>query len=206
MLNHHLSATQSTQYGNRLSQIVNKEDVPPRWKGSPIEALINAHNFDEAIESASEPKLLIVSCIEYRFRPEVPSMYAYVIRTAGGRLTLDTGSEFALSYILAKGVRHIALIGHNDCGMTKVEQFKPKLTEALIQQGWETEKANSFIEEHSPRFQMGDEIDALKREFQNLKDQFKKVEIAPLFVSLASARLHIPNWYAPYIVRPSDAE
>ncbi|MBZ0188906.1 MAG: hypothetical protein K8F91_21865, partial [Candidatus Obscuribacterales bacterium] len=100
------------------------------------------------------------------------------------------------SYILAKGVRHIALVGHNDCGMTKVEEFKPKLIEALIEQGWEPEKASACIEENAERFAMSDEIDSLRKEFLRLKKSFNKVQIVPLFASLASTRLHLPSWYS----------
>jgi len=139
-----------------------------------------------------------VSCIEFRFAPQIPANFAYMIRTAGGRISNIPGSEFALAYILANGVRHIATVGHNDCGMTKVETFKPRLKEALVEQGWERDNAESFIEEHAETFAMKDEIDSLEFEFLRMRSLFKKVEIAPLFVSLSSSRLHLPAWYDQY--------
>lgn len=200
MTENNLSATTSAHFGNRLSQITSLSDLSPRWLGTPIEEFIGAHNFDKPIQSGKEPQLLIVSCIEFRFSPNIPHNFAYVIRSAGGRLSHESGSEFALSYIFAKGVRHIVLIGHNDCGMTKVPQFKPQLVSALVDQGWEPSEAQEFIDKNADRFVMDDEIDSLKREYLSLKGSFKNVEIAPLFVSLASSRLHIPNWFAPYMV------
>lgn len=195
-----LSATQSSRFGTRLTPLTSRADLPPRWHGTPIEEFIAAHNFDHPIEGSTEPRLLIVSCIEYRFSPLVPHNFAYVMRTAGGRLSHESGSEFALSYILAKGVRHIAMVGHNDCGMTKVPQFKPNLIKALVEQGWDEATAQEFIEENADRFTMDDEINSLEREYKGMREQFKNVEIAPLFVSLASSRLHLPNWFLRYMV------
>ncbi len=192
---HPLSATHHTKFGKRLRNINDREHIPSRWLETPIEQFIRAHNFDEPVKAAKSPQLLIVSCIEYRFRPEVPAKFAYVMRTAGGKISQLPGAEFALSYILANGVRHIALVGHNDCGMTKVHEFKPKLVAALIEQGWDPAHAGVFIEDNAERFAMDDEIDSLEREFNRLKALFKNVEIAPLFISLSSTRLHIPKWY-----------
>lgn len=196
--NDHLSATRSIKFGSRLSQIEAPKDLPERWQGTPIEDFIAAHNFEKPIKSSSEPKLLIVSCIEFRFMPQIPRNFAYMIRTAGGRISHIPGSEFALAYILANGVRHIATVGHNDCGMTKVHAFKGKLVEALIEQGWEKEHAHDFIEENAERYAMTDEIDSLEFEFIRLRSLFKKVEIAPLFVSLSTTRLHLPTWFDQY--------
>ncbi len=193
-----LSATRSIKFGSRLVQLESPEALPQRWRGTPIEDFIAAHNFDKTVRTSSEPKLLVVSCIEFRFTPQIPRNFAYVIRTAGGRISQIPGSEFALAYILANGVRHIVTVGHNDCGMTKVHAFKPRLISALVEQGWDSDKAEKCIEDNSDRFAMKDEIDALEFEFIRLRSLFKNVEIAPLFVSLSSTRLHLPAWYEQY--------
>lgn len=65
-------------------------------------------------------------------------------------------------------------------------------------QGWEKELAHDFIEENAERYAMKDEIDSLEFEFIRLRSLFKKVEIAPLFVSLSTTRLHLPTWYNQY--------
>jgi carbonic anhydrase len=197
-----LSATTNINYGSRLHLVDKPQDIPARWVGTPIEDLIAAHNFGKEIASTGDPRLLLVSCIEYRFRPEVPHSFAYVSRSAGGRLI---GGEFAVSYILAKGVRHIALIGHNDCGMTKVDALKNQLIDALVGQDWEQSSAKQYVEENAARFKMDDEIDALYQEFTRLTEMFPKIEIAPLFVSIASTRLHIPKWYMTFFQEPSPA-
>jgi hypothetical protein len=76
MTNEFLSATQNMNFGTRLRQINSPEDVPEHWRNTPIADLIGAHNFDKPIEASGEPKLLLVTCIEYRFQPEIPAMWA----------------------------------------------------------------------------------------------------------------------------------
>jgi carbonic anhydrase len=198
-----LSATSNFNFGTRLKQINTPDDIPEKWRGTPIADLIAAHNFDKPIESTGVPKLMLITCIEYRFQPEIPNEWAYVNRCAGGRLS---GSEFSVSYIIAKGVRHMALIGHNDCGMTKVYEFREKLIDALVGQKWDRERAEDFVEQSSAKFAMKDEIDGQKREFMRLHQLFPGLEIAPLFVSIASMRLHIPKWYLEYLEQPEQFE
>lgn len=93
-----LGVTTNVKFNTRLSRIDKPEDIPERWVNSPIADIIGAHNFSQGIDVSGEPKLLISTCIEYRFRPEVPSNFAYVIRRASGRLI---GSEFSLVYALS---------------------------------------------------------------------------------------------------------
>jgi len=75
----------SEYYRDKLHEIRFSMDIPKRWAGTPIEAFIPVANFGYPLEAHEEPQLLIVSCIEFRFALAVPAMYAYVIRSAGGR-------------------------------------------------------------------------------------------------------------------------
>lgn len=193
-----LSATTSIKTVGRIMPLETPDDLPTRWRGTPLEEFVAAHNFQGDIESCTNPRMLLVSCIEFRFRPIIPSGFSYVMRTAGGRLSNLNGAEFALSYVLSKGVRHIALVGHNDCGMTKIGGMKPQLIQALVEQGWDRSKASDFIEKNMEQFSITDEIDSLKKEFMMLREEFKNVVIAPLFASLSSERLHLPSWYRHY--------
>ncbi len=182
------------RYTDRLVPMTCPEDIPLEWRNSPIEALIRSENMGQPIaETVGQPQLLIATCIEFRYALPIPRMYAYVIRRASGRLV---GSEFSMAYILAKGVQHLALIGHNDCGMTKVAENRVPMIAALIAQGWAPDRAEDFINAQAARHSMADELDGLKREYIRLRRIFKKLVIAPLFVDLADTRLFVPRWYA----------
>jgi carbonic anhydrase len=191
-MNTPLSIDVDPRYNRRVIPISQPQSIPEHWQGTPIESLIRAENFKQPITPASRPQLLIAGCIEFRYALPIPSMYAYVIRRASGRLI---GSEFSVAYILSQGVKHIALIGHNDCGMTKTAAAAPGMIEALVEQGWDRNRAEEYINYQIGRYSIEDEIDALEREYDRLKRLFRQVQIAPLFVNLADTKLFIPKWY-----------
>ncbi|MBX9770210.1 MAG: hypothetical protein K2X29_02505, partial [Candidatus Obscuribacterales bacterium] len=128
-----MSICDDERYKERLQPISSLQDIPSEWCNTPIEKLIRSENFGEKIQESTQPELLIATCIEFRYALPIPRMFAYVIRRASGRLV---GSEFSIAYILSAGVRHFALIGHNDCGMTKVLKKQDALISALTDQGW----------------------------------------------------------------------
>lgn len=193
----HLRVTHNPHYSGRLFPIDVANDVPERWHGTPIETLILSHNFEHVIESTGEPQLLIATCIEFRYQPKVPPSFAYVIRRASGRMV---GSEFSLAYTLAKGVRHLALVGHNDCGMTKVAEHKQAMIDALVEQGWYPDRAEDYVSMHASRYAIKDELDSLKHEYLRLRRLFRNLEIAPLFLSLANSKMYMPAWYFHMLV------
>lgn len=181
------------RYANRILEISEPNDIPKEWRDTPIEKFIASENFHKEIEQKDAgPQLLIGTCIEARYALTIPPSFAYVIRRASGRLL---GAEFSIAYTIVKGVEHVVLIGHNDCGMTRVPEAMPALAAALTSQGWEHEAAEEFVKRHAGRHSIGDEIDALEREYYRLKKLFPKLTIAPLFVCLAEATLYLPKWY-----------
>ena len=66
----------------------------------------------------------------------IPDNFAYIIRTGGANLRY---SEFKVSYAIAVGnVEHIALIGHNNCGMVNLVSKKEQFINGLVDKaGWE---------------------------------------------------------------------
>jgi carbonic anhydrase len=192
------SVTDDPRYKDKLIDIVRPDDVPPLWKGTPIEQLILSQNFHLPIAATDgKPQLLIATCMEFRYALPIPRMYAYVMRRAGGRII---GSEFSVAYTLAKGVKYLALIGHNDCGMTKVWDAAPQMAKALVEYGWEQSLAEDFIERHADRYVVDDELDALKQEYYRLRGIFKGLTVAPLFVSLGDNKIHVPCWFIDSLI------
>lgn len=197
-----MSICDDERYKERLQPISSLQDIPSEWCNTPIEKLIRSENFGEKIQESTQPELLIATCIEFRYALPIPRMFAYVIRRASGRLV---GSEFSIAYILSAGVRHFALIGHNDCGMTKVLKKQDALISALTDQGWPKDRAEDFVYSQSERHMMKDEIDGLRREYIRLRRLFKNVVIAPMFVDLADTRLFIPTWYKELSTREVES-
>lgn len=189
------------KYKDLLVEIDTRQDIPEEWQNGPVGAFITAQNFSYPINTTDKPQVLIVTCIDFRFAMTVPKLFSYVIRRAAGRVA---GSEFSVGYCMAKGVKDLVLVGHNDCGMTKVPEHAPKLLEAYLAQGWSKEAAEKFIQKHGPKHAIKDELEALQDEYMRLVKVFPKLNIAPLFVNLYDSKLHLPRWYLTERVLPTD--
>lgn len=179
------------KYKDQLIEINSGVDIPPAWQNTPIAALIMAQNFGWPIQGSGKAELLIATCIEFRYALPVPRMYAYVIRRASGRVI---GSEFSVGYTLAQGVKYLVLIGHNDCGMSKLKEKAPLVIDAFVEQGWPKEAAEAYVRKQATRHAIDDELGALKEEYFRLRSVFPKLIIAPLFVCLHDSRLYVPTW------------
>lgn len=180
------------KYQDTLLEIRSREDIPEAWQKTPIESFIMAQNFGWPIDSTGKVELLIATCIEFRYALPVPRMYAYVIRRASGRVI---GSEFSVGYTLSQGVRYLVMIGHNDCGMSKVYEKAPSVVQAFVDQGWDRDIAEEYVTKQASRHAISDELEALRTEYIRLNQIFRKLVVAPLFVCLHDSRLYIPKWY-----------
>jgi len=179
------------KYKDLLTVVESRQDIPEIWQGTPIECLIMAQNFGWPIQSTGKPELLIATCIEFRYALPVPRMYSYVIRRASGRVI---GSEFSVGYTIAQGVKYLAVIGHNDCGMSQLDARKASVIDAFVAQGWPRDAAEQYVAKQSTRHAIADELLALKEEYIRLRKIFRQLVVAPLFVCLHDSRFYVPNW------------
>lgn len=193
----------SEYYQERLFELRFSMDIPRHWVGTPIEAFIQSQNFGYPLEPHTEPQLLISACMEFRFALAIPANYAYVIRTAGGRLR---GAEFAVGYVLSRGVKYLLLMSHNDCGMVKVAQHAPHIIEAFVKQGWSRARAEEYVQSRASYYALRDELEGLEQEYHRLKRLFKDVHVAPLFLNLSDRRVHIPRWYHEHLKKELEAD
>jgi hypothetical protein len=180
------------KYKDLLADLQDKHDIPEEWQNTPIEAFIHSQNLGWAIQTCDKPQVLIATCIEFRYAMPVPRNYAYVIRRASGRVI---GSEFSVGYTIAKGVNCLIMVGHNDCGMSKVDSMAPHVVQAFVDQGWSQAAAEAYVWKHARRHAITDELEALEQEYKRLRSLFPKLIIAPLFVCLYDGKLRLPSWY-----------
>ncbi len=105
-------------YMDRLIKIENKEDIFDVYKNTPISILLEYHNLGTPYEAVTSPQMLIGMCMDNRKYLHIPNNFAYIIRSGGGTLRF---SEFKVSYTIAiGGIKTIALIAHNHCGMVNL--------------------------------------------------------------------------------------
>lgn len=179
-----------------MAQIVpinTRDDIFPQYAGTPIGDLIEYHNFNKHFFNSDKKydhaEILIGMCMDNRKRLNIPENFAYVIRTGAGNLRT---SEFKVSYAIAVGgVRSIALIGHNNCGMANLKAKEQKFIDGLVDVGWDREAAQDHFNYMAPMYEIGNELDFVLMEAKRLRQRYPKVLIAPMMYKLEDNRLYL---------------
>ncbi|MCK6539019.1 MAG: carbonic anhydrase [Anaerolineales bacterium] len=174
---------------HRLVPVASKEDVHPELRDTPIGFLLEYHNLNREHEAYNRAQLLIGMCMDHRKRLHIPDNFAYIIRAGGANLRY---SEFKVSYAIAVGgVKSIALIGHNQCGMVNLAARKESFIEGLVQNaGWERDLAEQHFMNFAPLFEIGNEIDFVLSEANRLRLRYPKIQVAPLLYKVEDNLLY----------------
>ncbi|KMT21182.1 carbonic anhydrase [Clostridium cylindrosporum] len=175
---------------NKLTIVLSEEDIPSRFKNTPIELLLRYHNLRQTFDKYDKAKILVGMCMDNRKHLHIPDNFAYIIRSAGGNLRY---SEFKVSYSISVGdVEAIVLIGHNNCGMTNLISKEQKFVNGLVQKcGWEEETAKQHFRSYLPMFEIGNEIDFVIGEAKRLREKYKSMLVVPLFYNVEDNLLYI---------------
>jgi len=175
---------------HRLVPVASKEDVHPELRDTPIGFLLEYHNLNREHEAYNRAQLLIGMCMDHRKRLHIPDNFAFIIRSGGANLRY---SEFKVSYAIAIGqIQHIALIGHNNCGMVNLFARKEAFINGLVENaGWDQEQAEDHFSHYEPMHEIGNEIDFIQSESKRLKLRYPKVQIAPMIYSVEDNKLSL---------------
>lgn len=173
----------------KIIPILKKEDIPGKYRDNPIGLLLEYHNLNRQFDTYSQAQILIGMCMDNRKHLHIPDNFAFIIRSGGANLRY---SEFKVSYAIAVGqVSHIALIGHNNCGMVNLISRKKEFIDGLINRaGWNKEEAEEHFMNLAPMHEIGDEIDFVVSEANRLSKEYPKIEIAPLYYKVEDNRLY----------------
>ena len=174
---------------DRLISISSPKDIPSDYKNTPIELLAKYHNLKEPFKEYSTAQLLIGMCMDNRKHMSVPDNFAYIIRSGGANLRY---SEFKVSFAISVGgVKHIALIGHSNCGMVNLVSKKKIFIDNLAENGgWSKEQAEEHFNNYAPMFEIGNEIDFILSETLRLRLRYPKIIIAPMFYKVEDNLLY----------------
>ncbi|MCB0283352.1 MAG: carbonic anhydrase [Calditrichae bacterium] len=173
-----------------LINIQNKEDILPEYRNTPIGLLLEYHNLDRQQESYSSAELLVGMCMDNRKHLNIPDNFAFIIRAGGANLRY---SEFKVSYAIAVGgVKHIALIGHTQCGMVNLVARRDQFINGLVESaGWDMSTAEDHFSHFAPMFEIVNEIDFILTETQRLRNRYPKITIAPMLYKVEDNRLYL---------------
>ena len=173
-----------------LISVTSSGDIPAEFRQTPIGLLLEYHNLNKPLDTFDKAQLLVGMCMDNRKHLHIPDNFAFIIRSGGANLRY---SEFKVSYAIAVGeVNHIALIGHNNCGMVNLISRKKEFINGLVTfAGWETERAEEHFMHFAPMFEIGNETDFILSETKRLRLRYPKVIIAPLIYLVEDNKLYL---------------
>jgi len=175
---------------NRLVKVSSKQDIFPQYRNTPIALLLEYHNLSREIIKHENAQLIIGMCIDNRKHLHIPENFAYIIRAGGANMR---NSEFNISYAISVGnVRHLALIGHNNCGMVNLTERKEIFTKGLVEiAGWGENMAQTHFEDFVARFEIVNELSFVLNETRRLRQLYPKIQIAPLMYLIENNKLYL---------------
>ena len=175
---------------DRLMKINTKEDIFDEYKNTAISILLEYHNLKIPYEAVSSPQMLIGMCMDNRKYLHIPNNFAYIIRSGGGTLRF---SEFKVSYSIAiGGIKTIALIAHNHCGMVNLMSKREQFIQGLIDVvGWERQRAEDHFMNFAPMFEIDNEIEFVLEEAKRLRTKYPNILIAPLYYNIDDNLLYL---------------
>jgi len=173
----------------RLVEITKTDDIFPEYRQTPIGLLLQYHNLKRPFEIYTQAQLLIGMCMDNRKHLHIPGNFSFIIRSGGANLRY---SEFKVSYAIAVGgIHHIALIGHNNCGMVNLNARKEQFINGLVYNaGWDKDLAEEHFNHFAPIFEIGNEIDFVISEANRLRLRYPKITVAPMFYKVENNLLY----------------
>jgi len=175
---------------NRLIAIKKTKDILPEYRETPIGLLLEYHNLNKSFDTYKQAQLLVGMCMDNRTHLRIPDNFAFIIRSGGANLRYN---EFNISYAIAVGsVKHITLIGHNNCGMVNLQARKDNFIKGLIDNaGWDKESAEEHFMHYAPIFEIENEINFILNETKRLRIKFPKIKISPMYYQIEDNLLYL---------------
>ncbi len=173
-----------------LKSILSEKDIPEHLLNTPIAELLKYHNLSLGFKECEKAQMAIVMCMDNRKQLKIPNKFAYILRTAGARIT---GSEFKLSFVIGFGdIKHVALIGHSNCGMINLMGKKDKIVQGLVQNaGWTKEQAENHFNSFAPFFEIENEVDFVISESKRLKEKYPNILFVPMIYKVEDNKLYL---------------
>ena len=175
---------------HKLKNISGEKDIPEYLLNTPIAELLKYQNLSVSFKEYEKAQMAIVMCMDNRKQLTIPNRFAYILRTAGARIT---GSEFKLSFVIGFGdIKHVALIAHTNCGMVNLTSKKDKVIQGLVENaGWSKEQARNHFDSFAPFFEIENETDFVISESKRLKEKYPNIIFVPLIYKVEDNKLYL---------------
>jgi len=173
-----------------MQPVDSEKDIPARLRGTPIAELLEYNNLGRELIPLPAPRLLIGMCMDNRKHLRIPDNFSFILRAGGANLR---PSEFKVSYAIAVGgVRAIAIIGHNNCGMVNLMSRSQQFIDGLVKNaGWDKQQAEDHFFHFAPLFEIGNEMDFTRSEAKRLRMRYPGVTVQPMLYKVEDNRLYL---------------
>jgi carbonic anhydrase len=174
---------------HKIIPILSRKDIPRTYRNTPIGLLFEYQNLNRPFDTHTQAQLLIGMCMDNRKHLHMPDNFAFIIRSGGANLRY---SEFKVSFAIAVGqVNHIALIGHNHCGMVNLVSRKEEFIAGLVSRaGWTKQAAEEHFMNLALMHEIGDETEFIVSETIRLQKRYPKIKVAPLYYRVENNQLY----------------
>lgn len=174
----------------RLKAVNSVSDIPKNLRGTPFGELLQYHNLGKPFRKYDKARLLACMCMDNRKQLRVPDNFAYILRTGGGNIRY---SEFKISYAVGiGGVRHVAMVAHDNCGMSNLFSKREAFIKGLVKNaGWTRKRALDYFVTYAPLFEIGNELDFVIAEARRMNFKYPKVKVLPMYYRLADGKLYL---------------
>ncbi|MDA0986739.1 MAG: carbonic anhydrase [Bacteroidetes bacterium] len=176
-------------HSKKLIPVNSQKDILEEYKNTPIEKLFKYHNLGKKFTKYKSAQLLVGMCMDNRKHLHIPDNFSFIIRTGGANLRF---SQFELSFAIAiGGIKYIAIIGHDKCGMVNLKAKKNKFISGLVKSaGLKLNEAQKHFNQFVDKYEIGNEVDFVLSEVKRLRLQYPKIKVAPLLYLVENGRLY----------------
>jgi carbonic anhydrase len=172
-----------------LLAVDDESAILPAYRRTAIGELLRYHNLGESPREYTSAQLLIGMCMDNRKVLHLPDNFAYVLRVGGANMR---PIEFKISFAIAVGgVRALALIGHDQCGMASLPARRDEFVAGLVERGgWTRPAAEAHFDRHAPEFAVPSGPIFVWNEARRLQARYPGIIVAPLFYLLDERALY----------------
>lgn len=167
----------------QLLKITSENQIPIEYRDTPVGELIKYQNLKKEFRVYNSAQILVGMCMDNRKQLRIPENFAYIIRTGGANLRF---CEFKASYAIAiGGVKQIALLAHDKCGMVNLMSKREQFIEGLAKNaGWDRRRAEEHFMNYAPMFEIDNEMEFVVNEARRLAEKYPLISVIPLFYSI----------------------
>ena len=175
---------------NTLLPVGSPGDIPGALRGTPFGRLLEYQNCGTPFGLHNTAELLVCMCMDNRKQLRLPDNFAYILRTGGGNIR---NSEFKVAYAIGVGgVRHIALIAHDNCGMVNLAPRRGAFIAGLVKNaGWRPRQAMEYFDAKAQLHEIGNELEFVRSEARRLSALYPKAKVLPMFYRISDGRLYL---------------